>query len=71
MMLRMPHSIDLVTLQSLLDRGGQLVDVLPADEYADGHLPGAINVPLKQLDASSAAVLDRSRPVALYCHDAL
>jgi rhodanese-related sulfurtransferase len=67
----MPHSIDLATLQSLLDRGAQLVDVLPAEEYADGHLPGAINVPLKQLDADSVAVLDRARPVAVYCHDAL
>jgi rhodanese-related sulfurtransferase len=52
-----------------LDRGAQLVDVLGADEFEHDHLPGAINIPLKQLDASTAARLDRSRPVLVYCND--
>jgi rhodanese-related sulfurtransferase len=47
------------------------VEVLPAAEYADEHLPGAINLPLKQLDATTAARLDRSRPVIVYCWDGL
>jgi rhodanese-related sulfurtransferase len=67
----MPHSSDLADLKRLLDQGVQLVDVLPADEYADEHLPGAVNIPLKTLDAKSVAQLDRARPVAVYCHDAL
>jgi rhodanese-related sulfurtransferase len=29
----------------------QLVDVLPPDEYADEHIEGAINIPLKRLNA--------------------
>ena len=60
----MATRIDLAQLQQLLDGGGQLVEVLPAAEYADQHLPGAINLPLKQLDATTAARLDRSRPVS-------
>jgi rhodanese-related sulfurtransferase len=40
----------------------QLLEVLPATEYTDEHLPGAVNIPLKQLNASSAAQLDRTRP---------
>ena len=52
-----------------LDRGAQLVDVLGADEFEHDHLPGAINIPLKQLDASTAARLDRNRPVLVYCND--
>jgi rhodanese-related sulfurtransferase len=56
--------IDIDGLRALLDRGdAQLVEVLPAEEYEEEHLPGAINLPLKQLDASTAAVLDRERPV--------
>jgi rhodanese-related sulfurtransferase len=35
------------------------------------HLPGAINIPLKQLDAESTASLDRSRAIVVYCHDGL
>jgi len=52
-----------------LDRGAQLVDVLGADEFEHDHLPGAINIPLKQLDAPTAARLDRDRPVLVYCND--
>ena len=70
-MIGIPQSIDLATLQRLLDAGAQLVDVLPPAEYAEGHLPGAVNIPLKTLDARSVAVLERAKPVAVYCHDAL
>lgn len=64
-------SIDRHRLRQLLDGGAQLLEVLPADEYAEEHLPGALNIPLKQLDASTARQLDISRPVAVYCWDAL
>ena len=64
-------SIDRHRVRQLLDSGAQVVEVLPADEYADEHLPGALNIPLKQLDANTARKLDISRPVAVYCWDAL
>ena len=67
----MATRIDLAQLQELLDGGGQLVEVLPAAEYADEHLPGAINLPLKQLDATTAAQLNPARPVIVYCWDGL
>jgi rhodanese-related sulfurtransferase len=44
---RMPGRIDLDGLRELLARGAQLVEVLPAAEYTDEHLPGAINLPSK------------------------
>jgi rhodanese-related sulfurtransferase len=56
-------------VKQLLEQGAQLVDVLAADEFEHDHLPGAINIPLKMLDASSAARLDRNRPVLVYCND--
>jgi rhodanese-related sulfurtransferase len=67
----MATRIDLAQLQKLLDGGGQLVEVLPAAEYAEEHLPGAISLPLKQLDATTAARLDPTRPVIVYCWDGL
>jgi rhodanese-related sulfurtransferase len=67
----MPHSTDLTQVKRLLEDGVQLVEVLPHASYKEVHLPGAINIPLKELDAESAAQLDRSRPIAVYCHDAL
>ena len=56
-------------VKQLLDQGAQLVDVLGEDEFEHDHLPGAINIPLKQLDASTVARLDRDRPVLVYCND--
>jgi rhodanese-related sulfurtransferase len=67
----MPESIDLAGLKRLLDGGAQLVEVLPPAEYAEEHLPLAVNIPLKSLSADSAAQLDRSRPVVVYCFDSL
>lgn len=55
----------------MLQEGAQLVEVLPAIEYGEEHLPGARNIPLKELDARATAELDRSRPVIVYCYDAL
>lgn len=64
-------SIDYPQLRRLLDHGAQLVEVLPAGEYAEMRLPGAVNIPLKTLDAATTAGLDRERPVIVYCWDAL
>jgi rhodanese-related sulfurtransferase len=67
----MAKSIELAQLQRLIDAGAQLVDVLPEGEYREAHLPGAINIPLKQLDGHTAQALDRGRPVVVYCWDSL
>jgi rhodanese-related sulfurtransferase len=68
----MVTGIDRAELLRLLDEeDAQIVDVLPAAEYTEAHLPGAVNIPLKQLTAETAAILDTSRPVVVYCHDGL
>jgi len=61
--------IELDALQRLIADGAQVVEVLPADEYEWAHLPGAVNIPLKELDRESTAQLDRARAVVVYCHD--
>jgi rhodanese-related sulfurtransferase len=65
----MPTRIDRARVQRLVADGAQLVEVLPAEDYEDEHLPGAINIPLKQLDEETARRLDRTRPVIVYCYD--
>ncbi len=61
--------IDVRDLERMLDSGAQLVDVLPAGEFAELHIPGAVNMPLKKMNAETVSALDRSRPVIVYCHD--
>jgi rhodanese-related sulfurtransferase len=68
----MARAVDLHGLRDLLDRGAQLVEVLPREEYEELHLPGALHLPLKELDAERAgALLDRARTVVVYCWDGL
>jgi phage shock protein E len=67
----MPTSVDLDQLQALIAGGAQLVEVLPREEYDELRLPGAIHLPLKELDRQSAKQLDPGRAVVVYCWDAL
>lgn len=68
----MARAVDLDRLRTLLNGEAQLVEVLPRDEYDELHLPGALHLPLKELDAEHAgALLDRSHAVVVYCWDGL
>ena len=60
--------IDRAKVQGMARQGAQLVEVLPAKEYAEDHLPGAVSHPLRQLD-KQAGQIDRVRPVVVYCWD--
>jgi hypothetical protein len=61
--------IDRETVRRLIEQGAQIVDVLPAEEYGEDHLPGAINLPLRKIEAESCRALDRARPIIVYCAD--
>jgi rhodanese-related sulfurtransferase len=61
--------IDADEVGKLVAEEAQLVEVLPAEEFAEEHLPGAINIPLQELDAARVAQLRRDQPVIVYCHD--
>jgi rhodanese-related sulfurtransferase len=63
------REIDRKQVRRLMAQGAQVVDVLPAQEYSEDHLPGAINLPLRRIEAEASRVLDTSRPVIVYCWD--
>jgi rhodanese-related sulfurtransferase len=56
-------------VRQLIANGVQLVEVLPSPEYEEDHLPGAIHLPLRKLDAQARDVLDPNRAVVVYCWD--
>ncbi len=56
-------------VQRMLNEGAQHVDPLPEAEYAEEHITGAINVPLKKLNRETAAQLRQGQPVIVYCYD--
>jgi rhodanese-related sulfurtransferase len=65
-----PKSIDRNEVRRLLaEEDGQLVEVLPAKEFGEEHIVGAVNIPLKELDERAPRELERERPVIVYCND--
>ncbi|HZA27875.1 MAG TPA: rhodanese-like domain-containing protein [Actinomycetota bacterium] len=65
----MPKNIDREDVRRLMAEGAQILEVLPEREYVEEHLPGAINIPLKELNPVSASQLDREAPIVTYCWD--
>jgi ArsR family transcriptional regulator len=63
-------SLEAVSRRELMDRlkAGivTVLDVRPEDEFALGHLPGAVNVPLGELTRRLAG-LDPDREIVAYC----
>ena len=68
----MTTDIDRSELNRLIESAdAQIVDVLPAREYDESRLPGAISIPLKDLTRETVSLLSREKPVVVYCHDGL
>ena len=44
-----------------------LIDVREKDEFAGGHIPGAINLPLSSIAASPDKLPQKDTPVYVYC----
>ena len=44
-----------------------LLDVRGADEYAEGHIPGSVNIPLQLLPAKKGLPEDPDTPLFVYC----
>lgn len=63
----MPIEIRRKDVKTLVNAGrAQLIDVLPAAEYAKEHLPLAINIPLENMNAATTRFLNKEAPVIVY-----
>jgi len=68
-------TIDMATFKSAFDKNdlGLIVDVREPGEYADGHIPGAINVPRGQIEfriwphVGFPESTNMSKKMTLYC----
>jgi ArsR family transcriptional regulator len=63
-------SLEPVSREELLQksRAGEvtILDVRPSDEFALGHLPAAVNIPLRELEARLAE-FDPAQEIVAYC----
>ncbi|MBR5105665.1 MAG: rhodanese-like domain-containing protein [Alistipes sp.] len=54
--------------REIAKEGVQLVDVRTASEYAEGHIPNAVNIDVFDSNfAEKIAELDKEQTVAIYC----
>ena len=53
--------------RQLVQAGARLVDVRTPGEFAAGHIPGAINIPVQQLDARMSELQPKDAAVVVYC----
>jgi rhodanese-related sulfurtransferase len=51
----------------LVASGAILIDVRTVGEFAQGHLPGARNVPLQELSNEAPALMSEHQPIVVYC----
>ena len=63
-------SLEAVSRAELVERSRSgtvtILDVRPEDEFALGHLPGALNIPLRELEARLAEI-DPKQEIVAYC----
>jgi rhodanese-related sulfurtransferase len=53
--------------RQLVQAGARLVDVRTPGEFASGHIPGAINIPLQELQGRLRELEPKDATVVLYC----
>lgn len=66
---KLAFEMDSWDVHEALSNGERLVvvDGRTAEAYAREHVPGALNLPHREIDAESTAFLDRSRIYVCYC----
>ena len=53
--------------RALVQNGALLLDVRTGGEFSGGHLPGAINIPVSDLENRLSEVGPKNRPIVVYC----
>ena len=65
----MSTQITRADVEKMTAEGAVLIDTLPESEYAEEHIAGAVNIPLKKLDRKTTAHLAKDDALIVYCYD--
>ena len=56
------------TIKSLVqEEGATVIDVRSSWEFADGHVDGALNIPLEEIPGRLAEIQALKQPLVVYC----
>ncbi len=50
----------------MIESGATVIDIRTPEEFNAGHLSGAINIPLSEIEQGFSSI-DKSTPIVLYC----
>ena len=53
--------------RTLVKEGARLVDVRTPDEFSRGHIEGAVNIPVSDIEARVGELGAKQEPIVLYC----
>src|SRR5512137_2298067 len=62
-----PGKVDGATARALAAAGAKVVDVRTPQEFASGHVPGALNIPYDEIGKRAAEIGPPSTKVVRYC----
>ena len=60
-------NLDAEQVQKLVNEGATILDVRTQGEFSGGHVPGAVNIPVQELQQRLGTLEPRDRPVIVYC----
>jgi len=70
--LELAHEYSMISRDEILarleDRALAIVDVMPKETFADGHIPGSINLPVAEVEARARETLSNfAQEIGVYC----
>ena len=65
--------VDVIKAKELLEAGATFIDVRSKEAFVNGHVIGALAIPLSELRSAIAAKLaiDHTKPIVIYCGDGI
>lgn len=66
-MLHFLHKKEEADLKELVAQGAMIIDVRSEDEFAAGHVAGAVNIPLDKLGTESKKITDKKKLIITCC----
>jgi phage shock protein E len=62
-----PSGAERVVVKEKIQQGALVIDVRTPSEFSAGHYPGALNIPLQDLDGRLGELGDKKRAIVVYC----
>jgi phage shock protein E len=67
LLLKRGGDISAADARKLVGEGARLIDVRTTEEFAAGHIAGAVNIPVHLLEGRLGELGSKEQPIVVYC----